>query len=152
MKMRKKNDTAVYSTGTKVIRFLVVLLMSFVAFLTLYPIFYVVLGAFKKNQELLTGGINIFPSEWIVQNFIDAWNSANFADQENISCLCSSRRDEHNAPERRIHMDFYRQFKQWTQCYRSYIYKHKCHKQTIDQFLAPEIFTGKYISCHACDN
>ena len=70
----------------------------------------------------------------------------------NISCLCSSRRDEHNAPERRIHMDFYRQFKQWTQCYRSYIYKHKCHKQTIDQFLAPEIFTGKYISCHACDN
>lgn len=39
MKMRKKNDTAVYSTGTKVIRFLVVLLMSFVAFLTLYPIF-----------------------------------------------------------------------------------------------------------------
>lgn len=53
--------------------------MSFVAFLTLYPIFYVVLGAFKKNQELLTGGINIFPSEWIVQNFIDAWNSANFA-------------------------------------------------------------------------
>ena len=56
MKMRKKNDTAVYSTGTKVIRFLVVLLMSFVAFLTLYPIFYVVLGAFKKNQELLTGG------------------------------------------------------------------------------------------------
>lgn len=42
MKMRKKNDTAVYSTGTKVIRFLVVLLMSFVAFLTLYPIFYVV--------------------------------------------------------------------------------------------------------------
>ena len=68
MKMRKKNDTAVYSTGTKVIRFLVVLLMSFVAFLTLYPIFYVVLGAFKKNQELLTGGINIFPSEWIVQN------------------------------------------------------------------------------------
>ena len=72
MKMRKKNDTAVYSTGTKVIRFLVVLLMSFVAFLTLYPIFYVVLGAFKKNQELLTGGINIFPSEWIVQNFIDA--------------------------------------------------------------------------------
>ena len=79
MKMRKKNDTAVYSTGTKVIRFLVVLLMSFVAFLTLYPIFYVVLGAFKKNQELLTGGINIFPSEWIVQNFIDAWNSANFA-------------------------------------------------------------------------
>ena len=31
MKMRKKNDTAVYSTGTKVIRFLVVLLMSYVA-------------------------------------------------------------------------------------------------------------------------
>ena len=80
MKMRKKNDTAVYSTGTKVIRFLVVLLMSFVAFLTLYPIFYVVLGGvLRRTRNYLQAGSIFFPSEWIVQNFIDAWNSANFA-------------------------------------------------------------------------
>lgn len=56
MKMRKKNDTAVYSTGTKVIRFLVVLLMSFVAFLTLYPIFYVVLGRLRRTRNYLQAG------------------------------------------------------------------------------------------------
>lgn len=39
MKMRKKNDTAVYSTGTKVIRFLVVLLMSFVGVPDAVPYF-----------------------------------------------------------------------------------------------------------------
>lgn len=77
--MKKNQDTAVYSTGTKIVRFIVLLIMLFIAFLTLYPIIYVVLGAFKKNQELLVGGTNIFPKVWIIQNFIDAWNSANFA-------------------------------------------------------------------------
>jgi multiple sugar transport system permease protein len=31
------------------------------------------------NQELLAGGTNIFPTKWIVSNFVEAWNSANFA-------------------------------------------------------------------------
>ena len=30
-------------------------------------------------QELLVGGSNIFPSQWITQNYVDAWNQANFA-------------------------------------------------------------------------
>lgn len=77
--MKKNNETAVYSTGTKIVRFLMFLIMSVVGFFTLYPIFYVIFGAYKKNQELLTGGIHIFPSEWIVENFVNAWNSANFA-------------------------------------------------------------------------
>jgi multiple sugar transport system permease protein len=75
----KKKDTAVYSTGTKIVRFILLLVMTIIAFLTLYPIIYVVLGSFKVNQELLTGGINILPSKWIVSNFVEAWNSANFA-------------------------------------------------------------------------
>lgn len=77
--MKKNKDTAVYSTGTKIVRFVIFLVMTAIAFLTLYPIFYVVFGAFKKNQELLTGGINILPTEWIVDNFVDAWNAADFA-------------------------------------------------------------------------
>lgn len=75
----KKQDTAVYSTASKIMRFVVLLIMTIVALLTLYPIIYVVLGAFKKNQELLVGGTNIFPKTWIVSNFVEAWNSANFA-------------------------------------------------------------------------
>ena len=36
-------------------------------------------GSFKENKELLVGGANIFPSVWIIQNYIDAWKQANFA-------------------------------------------------------------------------
>lgn len=75
----KKKDTAVYSTGTKIVRLILLLFMMVVAFLTLYPIIYVGLGAFKMNQELLAGGINIFPTKWIISNYVDAWKSANFA-------------------------------------------------------------------------
>lgn len=45
----------------------------------LYPLMYVVFGSFKENQELLLGGVNVFPRKFIVQNYIDAWNGANFS-------------------------------------------------------------------------
>lgn len=77
--MSKNQDTAVYSPGTKILRFILLLFMTFVALITLYPIIYVVFGSFKLNQELLVGGINILPSKWIVSNFVEAWNAANFA-------------------------------------------------------------------------
>lgn len=75
----KNKDTAVYSTGTKILRVVLFVVMLCLAFLTIYPIIYVVLGAFKKNQELLAGGTDIFPSQWIVSNFVEAWKSADFA-------------------------------------------------------------------------
>lgn len=75
----KKKDTAVYSTGTKIARLILLLVMITISFLTLYPIIYVGLGAFKMNQELLAGGVNILPTKWIVSNYVDAWKSANFA-------------------------------------------------------------------------
>lgn len=53
--------------------------MSVFALITIYPIVYVVVGAFKENAELLTGGVNMFPKKWIVDNFIEAWNKADFA-------------------------------------------------------------------------
>jgi len=74
-----EKDTAVYSTKTKIVRFFLFLFMSFVAALTIYPLCYVVFGAFKLNGELLVGGSNIFPKTWIVDNFIEAWNQADFA-------------------------------------------------------------------------
>ncbi|MFA9378696.1 MAG: carbohydrate ABC transporter permease [Lachnotalea sp.] len=77
--MKKNKNTAVYSTGTKIARGILLLVMAIIGFLTLYPIVYVVLGAFKENQELLTGGTNILPTKWIVSNFVEAWKSANFA-------------------------------------------------------------------------
>lgn len=68
-----------YSGKTKFIRFLIFIFMSVFALITIYPIVYVVVGAFKENAELLTGGVNMFPKKWIVDNFIEAWNKADFA-------------------------------------------------------------------------
>lgn len=77
--IKSKEDTAVYSTKTKIVRFFIFLFMTAVALLTLYPVLYVVLGSFKENGELLVGGSNIFPKVWIIDNFIQAWEEADFA-------------------------------------------------------------------------
>ncbi|MGE5549364.1 MAG: carbohydrate ABC transporter permease [Bacteroidota bacterium] len=45
---------------------------------TIYPIIYVILGSFESNQELVLGGMNLFPKRFILQNYIDAWRLANF--------------------------------------------------------------------------
>lgn len=67
------------STSTRFIRFLLFLFMLAVAALTLYPVLYVVFGSFKENGELLVGGTNMFPKVWIVDNFIEAWEKADFS-------------------------------------------------------------------------
>ncbi|MGN1019904.1 MAG: carbohydrate ABC transporter permease [Aristaeellaceae bacterium] len=69
----------VRSTGTKVARALIWVFLLFMAVITIFPVLYVVFGSFKENKELLVGGSNIFPSVWIIQNYIDAWKQANFA-------------------------------------------------------------------------
>ncbi len=69
----------VYSTQTKIVRGLLFLFMLIIALLTLYPIIYVVLGSFKENQELLVGGTSIFPKHFVIDNYIQAWEQADFA-------------------------------------------------------------------------
>lgn len=70
---------AVYSTRTKIIRFLIWACLVFLAVVTIFPVIYIVLGSFKANAELLVGGTNIFPSKWVFSNYVDAWQQANFA-------------------------------------------------------------------------
>jgi len=53
--------------------------MIIVAFFTLYPIIYIILGSFKENAELLRGGMQIFPKAFIFDNYVEAWEKANFA-------------------------------------------------------------------------
>ncbi|MGN0764175.1 MAG: carbohydrate ABC transporter permease [Aristaeellaceae bacterium] len=69
----------VRSTGTKIARALIWVFLLFIAVITIFPVLYVVFGSFKENKELLVGGANIFPSVWIIQNYVDAWKQANFA-------------------------------------------------------------------------
>lgn len=74
------NETnAVYSTGQKIVRGIIFLILLFVAILFLYPIIYIILGSFKENGELLRGGANPLPSKFVLENYVQAWQQANFA-------------------------------------------------------------------------
>jgi multiple sugar transport system permease protein len=53
--------------------------LSILTVFILYPLLYVVLGSFKQNQELLLGGANLIPRQFIFDNYVRAWNSANFS-------------------------------------------------------------------------
>jgi len=44
----------------------------------IFPIFYTFMGSFKSNQELLTSGSTIIPHEFVLDNYEQAWNLANF--------------------------------------------------------------------------
>lgn len=74
-----KKQHAVYSTGTKVCRAFIFVLMLAIAAVILYPVVYIVLGSFKDNMELLRGGANPLPSKFILDNYAQAWKQANFA-------------------------------------------------------------------------
>ena len=65
--MAKNQSQIVYSPKQKVIRVLLWLLLVFISFLVIFPVLYIILGSFKENQELLVGGSNIFPQQWIVR-------------------------------------------------------------------------------------
>jgi len=74
-----EKNHAVYSGKTKVVRFLLFLLLLIVALFTVYPVVYIVLGSFKANNELLLGGTNLLPKKFIFDNYKQAWEKANFA-------------------------------------------------------------------------
>ncbi|MGI6074652.1 MAG: carbohydrate ABC transporter permease [Fermentimonas sp.] len=49
------------------------------AIIVVFPILYIIFGSFKTNAELLVGGTRIFPKKWSIDNYIQAWEQANFA-------------------------------------------------------------------------
>ena len=69
---------AVYSTKTKLLRALLWIFLVILAAIVVFPVIYILFGSFKENGELLRGGINIFPEKWSVENYIEAWKTANF--------------------------------------------------------------------------
>lgn len=69
----------VYSRRTKIIRGLLVSFLVAAAAFTVYPLVYIVLGSFKENAELLRGGTKLLPEKFILDNYKEAWNKANFA-------------------------------------------------------------------------
>lgn len=80
---------AVYSPKQRFMRGVIFTIMLLVAVMMLYPLVYIVLGSFKENGELLRGGANPLPSHFIVENYIQAWQQANFAVYTKNSILIS---------------------------------------------------------------
>ncbi|OMF30772.1 sugar ABC transporter permease [Paenibacillus sp. FSL H8-0548] len=60
------------------IRMPVWILLMITAGLMLFPIVIAMLGSFKTNLELTTGA-TVFPLKWQFQNYLDAWNKADFS-------------------------------------------------------------------------
>jgi multiple sugar transport system permease protein len=48
------------------------------AFISLFPVVYILLSSFKTNQEIMVGGVQILPHKWQVDNYVRAWKMANF--------------------------------------------------------------------------
>lgn len=57
---------------------LIYLVLSIIFIITVFPVFYTFMGSFKSNMELLTKGNNVIPSKFVLDNYKQAWQLANF--------------------------------------------------------------------------
>ena len=62
----------------KISRSFVYMFLLIVTIITLLPVFYAFFGSFKSNQELLTSGARLIPKEFVFNNYVQAWNLADF--------------------------------------------------------------------------
>jgi ABC-type glycerol-3-phosphate transport system permease component len=76
---REKVSHSVESRKTKINNVFILLLLAFLAILTVYPIIYIIFGSFKTNSELVRGGIGLLPEKFILDNYTQAWEMANFS-------------------------------------------------------------------------
>lgn len=74
-----EKSRAIKSRKQKTITAIGVVITTFFALLMMYPIIYIVLGSFKENKELLLGGAKLLPSKFVFENYVQAWNTANFS-------------------------------------------------------------------------
>lgn len=51
--------------------------LTIVFVIAIFPVLYTILGSFKGNLELLTSN-SLFPKKFVLDNYIQAWNMANF--------------------------------------------------------------------------
>ncbi|MGN7764817.1 carbohydrate ABC transporter permease [Paenibacillus sp. 22594] len=52
------------------------ILMIIIAVLQLFPLYWLVISAFKDNSEIIGGTVWALPTEWRLSNFTEAWVSA----------------------------------------------------------------------------
>lgn len=69
----------VKSKKQKIYTLLITIAVALLAALMMYPLIYIFLGSFKSNHELLLGGTRLFPSVFVISNYTEAWQVANFS-------------------------------------------------------------------------
>ncbi|AIQ66922.1 carbohydrate ABC transporter permease [Paenibacillus graminis] len=62
--LRKTKNSSIY------------ILMIIIAVLQLFPLYWLVISAFKDNSEIIGGTVWALPAEWRLSNFTEAWVSA----------------------------------------------------------------------------
>lgn len=56
---------------------LVFVVLTFIFVIAIFPVIYTIMGSFKGNMELLTSN-SLFPKRFVLDNYVQAWNMANF--------------------------------------------------------------------------
>lgn len=56
---------------------LVFVVLTFIFVIAIFPVIYTIMGSFKGNLELLTSN-SLFPKKFVLDNYVQAWNMANF--------------------------------------------------------------------------
>lgn len=64
---------------SKPARLVIHFILITVGLIWVYPFIWMVLSSFKTNNELLVSGVNPIPSEFQWDNYLKAWNNANFS-------------------------------------------------------------------------
>lgn len=70
--MKEKNYKKILSKA------MIYLVLVIVFIIIIFPVLYTILGSFKGNMELLTQGNKLFPEKFVLDNYIQAWDMANF--------------------------------------------------------------------------
>lgn len=58
---------------------IIIVVMLGLSFIWLYPFLWPVFSSFKSSQEMYSAGYQLWPMNWILDNFARAWDSANFS-------------------------------------------------------------------------
>lgn len=56
---------------------LIFIALSIIFVISIFPVLYTLLGSFKGNMELLTSN-SLFPKKFVLENYVQAWNMADF--------------------------------------------------------------------------
>lgn len=71
--------TSQYNFITKAGSLLIHLVLSVIAFLWVYPFLWMISASFKSQSEFFGSGLSLIPKQFNLDNYIRAWNNANFS-------------------------------------------------------------------------